>query len=204
LGAVVLVSAVRLVDVAGLRRLWRVRRGDFVLAAITTAGVLVFGVLPGIGVGVGVSLLEVLRRAVLPPTAVLGRLGGQDVWRAADQHADAHTIPGLLVYRFDAPLFFANATVLRTQIHQLVEEADPPVREVVLDTEGMVDMDITGAETLDELLADLRERDVTLVLTRVRTSVRTTLRQVGFEERLGAANFRHRTRDAVADFVRSG
>jgi sulfate permease, SulP family len=202
LGAVVLAAAARMIDVTALRRLWRARRSDFVLAAVTAAGVLVVGVLPGIGVGVAVSLLEVLRRAVMPHTAVLGRVAGRAMWRSADDHEGTRTVPGLLVYRFDAPLFFANADVLREQVLRLVDESDPPVREVVLDAEGIVDMDITGAETLDELLDALDDRGVRMVLARVRTSLRTTLRRLGLDERLGPDAFHYQIRDAAADFVR--
>jgi SulP family sulfate permease len=189
LGAVVLVAAVRMIDPVALRRLWQVRRSDFVMAAVTMGGVLAVGVLPGIGVGIGVSLCEVLRRALLPHTAVLGRVAGHHTWRGADDdHGDLRRVPGLLVYRFDAPLFFANADVLRDQVIRLVDEADPPVRTVVLNAEGMVDMDITGAETLGALLDDLEERGIRLVLARVRTSLRTTLRRLGVEERMGTGN----------------
>jgi SulP family sulfate permease len=200
LGAVVLVAAVRMIDIAALHRLWSVRRSDFVLAAVTAAGVLVVGVLPGIGVGVAVSLLEVLRRALLPPTAVLGRLAGHDIWRSIDGSPDMRTVPGLLVYRFDAPLFFANSDVLREEVVRLVDRADPPAQLVIIDAEGMVDMDITGAEALDRLLDELEERGTRLVLARVRASLRTTLRRLGIEERLGAENFHLRIRDAVAAF----
>jgi sulfate permease, SulP family len=201
LGAVVLVAAARMIDLAALRKLWRVRRSDFVLAIVTAGGVLVVGVLPGIGVGVAVSLLEVLRRAIVPPTAVLGRVMGHTAWRSTDNHDGAHTVPGLLVYRFDAPLFFANAAVLGEEVVRLVDGSDPPVREVVLDAEGVVDIDITGAETLDELLDALDDRGVRLVLARVRTSLRTTLQRMGLEERLGPGSFHMSVRDAVADFV---
>src|SRR5918997_1703215 len=187
-----------MVDLAALHRLWRVRHSDFVMAVTTFADVLALGVLPGIGVGVAVSLLEVLRRAVLPPTAVLGRVAGHSTWRATDdEHGDLHREPGLLVYRFDAPLFFANADVLRDQVVRLVDGSDPPVRTVVLDAEGMVDMDVTGAETLAALLDDLDDRGVRLVLARVRTSLRTTLRRLGVEDRLGADNVHLRVRGAV-------
>jgi SulP family sulfate permease len=108
-----------------------------------------------------------------------------------------HPVPGLLVYRFDAPLFFANADVLRNEVLRLVDRADPPVRTVVLDAEGMVDMDVSGAETLATLLDDLDARGTTLVLARVRRSVRTTLQRLGVEERLGAANIHLSVRDAV-------
>jgi SulP family sulfate permease len=187
-----------MIDIAGLRRLWTARRSDFVLAAVTMVGVLIVGVLPGIAVGVGVSLLEVLRRAVLPPTAVLGRVAGHETWRGtADGEGDLRTIPGLLVYRFDAPLFFANADVLRDQVVRLVDESDPPVRTVVLNAEGIVDMDITGAETLGALLDDLDERHTRLVLARVRTTVRTTMQRLGVEERVGAQNIHLTVRGAV-------
>jgi sulfate permease, SulP family len=199
LGAVVLVAAVRMIDLAALHRLWRVRQSDFVMAVATFAGVLAVGVLPGIGVGIAVSLLEVLRRSVLPPTAVLGRVAGHETWRATDDAGDVHPVPGLLVYRFDAPLFFANADVLHDQVLDLVDRSNPPVRTVVLDAEGMVDMDVSGAETLATLRDDLDARGTRLVLARVRHSLRTTLRHLGLEERLGTANFHLSVRDAVDD-----
>ncbi|QJY47986.1 SulP family inorganic anion transporter [Pseudonocardia broussonetiae] len=202
LGAVVLVASARMVDLDGLRLLWRVRRSDFVLAAVTAGGVLVVGVLPGIGVGVAVSLLEVLRRAVLPPTAVLGRVAGRTAWRTAANHDGSRMVPGLLVYRFDAPLFFANAAVLREEVIDLVDASDPPVREVVIDAEGIVDMDVTGAEALDELMDQLEERSVRLVLVSVRTTLRTTLQRLGLEDRIGAHGFPLRVRDAVVEFRR--
>jgi sulfate permease, SulP family len=198
LGAVVLVAAVRMIDVLALRTLWGARRSDFVLAAVTVAGVLVVGVLPGIAVGVAVSLLEVLRRAVLPPTAVLARVAGRETWRGiADDHGDLETVPGLLVYRFDAPLFFANADVLRDQVVRLVDASDPPARTVVLDAEGIVDLDVTGAETLDALLDDLDERDIRFAMARVRTTVRTTMQHLGVEDRVGEANIHLTIRGAV-------
>jgi SulP family sulfate permease len=202
LGAVVRVASARMVDLTGLRTLWRVRRSDFVLAAVTAGGVLVVGVLPGITVGVAVSLLEVLRRAVLPPTAVLGRVAGRTAWRTAANHDGSRMVPGLLVYRFDAPLFFANAAVLREEVLGLVDASDPPVREVVIDAEGVVDMDVTGAEALAELVDQLEERSVRLVLVSVRTTLRTTLHRLGLEDRIGAHGFPLRVRDAVVEFRR--
>jgi SulP family sulfate permease len=199
LGAVVLVAAVRMIDLTALRRLWTARRSDFVLAAVTVVGVLIVGVLPGIAVGVGVSLLEVLRRAVLPPTAVLGQVAGHHTWRGTteDDGGELRREPGLLVYRFDAPLFFANADVLREQVLRLVDESDPPVHTVVLNAEGIVDLDVTGAEALATLLGDLQARGARLVMARVRASVRTTMRRLGIEDRLGAGNIHLTVRAAV-------
>jgi SulP family sulfate permease len=199
LGAVVLVGAARMIDVAGLHRLWRIRRRDLLMAVVTCAGVLYAGVLPGIAVGVLVSLAEVLRRALAPPTAVLGELAGHSTWRDVD-HNDADTEPGLLVYRFDAPLFFANATVLRTQIIDLVDRADTPVRRVVLDAEGLLDVDVTGGEVLEALLDDLDQRGVDLVVARARTAAQAVLRRIGIVERLGGAGFYLRVADAADAF----
>jgi SulP family sulfate permease len=156
LAAVVLVTALKLIDVSELRRLWRVRTSDFTLALVTLAGVLSLGVLNGIVVGVVASLLEVLRRAVMPHTAVLGRLGGPiRAYRDVQTYEDAETIPGLLVYRFDAPLFFANADVFRNQILRLVDEAEKPVRTVVVNAEAIYDVDTTGIRMLERLQGDL-------------------------------------------------
>jgi sulfate permease, SulP family len=202
LGAVIVLTAIRLVDLRELRRLWRVRRSDFVLALITFAGVLVFGVLGGIGVGVLASLLEVMRRAVLPHTAVLGMVAGTATYRDVEQYADAETLPGLVVYRFDAPVFFANADVFRDQIRELVRDAKVPVREVIVNAEGINDLDTTGIQMLERLLDDLEDQDVHLSWARVRTPLRNLMRSTGLEQRIGAGNFHLRVEDAVAAFSR--
>jgi sulfate permease, SulP family len=202
LGAVIILTAIRLVDLRELRRLWRVRRSDFVLALITFAGVLVFGVLGGIGVGVLASLLEVMRRAVLPHTAVLGMVAGTATYRDIEQYADAETLPGLVVYRFDAPVFFANADVFRDQIRELVRDAKVPVREVIVNAEGINDLDTTGIQMLERLLDDLEDQDVHLSWARVRTPLRNLMRSTGLEQRIGAGNFHLRVEDAVAAFSR--
>ncbi|HEV8372127.1 MAG TPA: sulfate permease [Actinomycetota bacterium] len=202
LGAVIILTAIRLVDLRELRRLWRVRRSDFVLALITFAGVLVFGVLGGIGVGVLASLLEVMRRAVLPHTAVLGMVAGTATYRDVEQYADAETLPGLVVYRFDAPVFFANADVFRDQIRELMRDAKVPVREVIVNAEGINDLDTTGIQMLERLLDDLEDQDVHLSWARVRTPLRNLMRSTGLEQRIGAGNFHLRVEDAVAAFSR--
>jgi SulP family sulfate permease len=204
LGGVVLVSAVKLIDVAGLHRLWRVRKSDFALAMVTFAGVLVVGVLEGIVVGVVVSLLEILRRAILPPTAVLGQVGPSFTYRDVTNYEDAETVPGLVVYRFDAPLFFANAEVFRDQIRDLVRSAPTPVRRLVVSAEGITDMDVTGAEALGRVVEDLLDLGVHLVLARVRTPVRQTLQTLGLEEMIGPENFFLTVADATRDFVPGG
>ena len=198
LGAVVIATAIRLVDIGELRRLWRVRRSDFVLAVVTLAGVLALGVLGGIAVGVLVSLLEVLRRAVLPHTAVLGQVAGTLSWRDVEHYEDAETLHGVIVYRFDAALFFANADVFRDQVRRLVAEAGHPVRSVVVNAEAIYDVDTTGLAVLSRLLDDLTDVGAVLVLARVRASVRDLMRRTGLEERIGAENFHLTVAAAVA------
>jgi SulP family sulfate permease len=201
LGAIVVLTALKLVDVGELRRLWRVHTPDFVLALVTFAGVLALGVLEGIAVGVVASLVEVLRKAVMPHTAVLGRLAGENpVYRDVEQHEHADTSPGLIIYRFDAPLFFANADVFRDQIVRLVDTSPAPVREVIVNAEAMYDIDTTGISTLERLYEDLSARSVRLVFARVKAKPRLLMRKTGFEERIGRDSFVLRVGDAVAEF----
>lgn len=200
LGGVILVSAVRLIDLAGFRRLWHARKSDFVLAVITFAGVLIVGVLPGIAVGVVVSLLDIMRRAILPHTAVLGLISGTPTYRDITNFEDAAAVPGLIVYRFDAPLFFANAEVFRNEIRELVRQARHPVQQVVVSAEGITDMDVTGAEMVGRLLDDLQDLGVRFTMARVRTSLRLTLKSLGLEERVGEENIFLTVADAAQAF----
>jgi SulP family sulfate permease len=201
LGAVVIVTALRLVDIRELRRLWRVRSSDFVLSVVTLAGVLVFGVLHGIAIGVVASLLEVLRRAALPHTAVLGRLRGETpAYRDVEEHEGVQTIPGLIVYRFDAPLFFANAQLFRDELLRLVHEAPAPIRQVIVNAEAVYDIDTTGIRMLERLHGDLAAESVELAFARLKSKPRRLLRAAGLDERVGSENFWLRVDDAVAAF----
>ena len=198
LGAVVIVTAIRLVNVGELERLWRVRTSDFVLALVTLAGVLVFGVLNGIAVGVLASLAEVLRRAAMPHTTVLGRVAGPvRAYRGLDTYPDAETVPGLIVFRFDAPLFFANVDVFRDEILELIDDALEPTRQVIVNADAIYDIDTTGLEMLERLHDDLKARSVRLVFARVKTRTRELMRRTGLEERLGEESFSLRVEDAV-------
>jgi sulfate permease, SulP family len=173
LGAVVIVTALRLVDGRELRRLWHVRSSDFVMAIVTLAGVLILGVLWGIAVGVVASLLEVLRRAAIPHTAVLGRLpGGTPGYRDVEQHEGLQTMPGLIVYRFDAPLFFANADLFRDELLRLVLAAPAPVRQVIVNAEAIYDIDTTGIQMLERLHDDLAAESVRLGFARLKSKPR--------------------------------
>jgi sulfate permease, SulP family len=167
---------------------------------VTLLGVLVFGVLQGIVIGVAVSLLETMRRAILPHTAVLGEVAGSPTFRDIENYEDAATVPGLIVYRFDAPLFFANAEVFKNDIQTLVAMARHPVGQVVVNAEGIVDMDVTGAEALERIIADLHDVGVRITMARVRTSLREMIKEMGLEEKIGSENFFLRVADAASGF----
>lgn len=196
LGGVVLVTAAQLVDRKAMRRLWAVRRVDFALMIVTFVGVVLFGVLGGIVIGVIASLVEMVRRTLQPRTAVLGKVPGSATWRDVKTEG-GETIPGLLVYRFDAPLFFGNADEFRDEIRELVAAGDPPIRAVLVNAEAITDLDTTGVDVVSRLLDDLAAEDVTLTFARVRSPVREMMRRTGLEEKVGSDRFFLQVDDAV-------
>jgi SulP family sulfate permease len=199
LGGVVLVTAAKLFDLKAMRRLWAIRRVDFILMIVTFGSVVLFGVLGGIVIGVIASLVEMVRRTLQPRTAVLGKVPGSSTWRDVKTEG-GETIPGLLIYRFDAPLFFGNADEFRADIRRLAAAGDPPVRAVLVNAEAITDLDTTGVNVLSRLLEDLTAADVSLSFARVRSPVREMMRRTGLEEAIGAARFFLQIDEAVAAF----
>ena len=173
LAAIVITAAIGLIDVAGVRRLYRVRRSEFVLWLAAFGGVALLGVLVGIFVAILLSLGDFVRRAWRPHDAVLGREDALKGYHDIDRHPSARLIPGLLLYRFDAPLFFANAGYFRRRVRDLVTEATHPVRWVVIAAEPITDIDTTAADTIHELLEELREQQVTLAFAELKGRSRT-------------------------------
>lgn len=199
LAAIVIVAGFGLFDLAEFRSLWKFRRGELWLALLTIAAVLGLGMLVGVVVAIGISLLLVVLRAADPNTAVLGRVPGTDTYRDVDGYPDAETFPGLLLYRFDAAVFFANAPKLRDDILRHV--AAHEITAVVIDMEAVHDVDSTGAQVLGEVLDELDRQGVTLELARVRAAIRDELQVAGIEDRLLGAGIHLEVDDAVAAFV---
>jgi SulP family sulfate permease len=202
LAGIVIVAGAGLLNPTDLKALWRYRKIEFGLAAVTVVGVLLFGMLVGIALAVGLSLLDLVMRASSPHTAVLGRVPGTDRYRDVQDVPDAEVVDGLLVYRFDAPLFFANSGHLRDEIADLMEAADHPVREVLIDAEAIYDIDATGAQILSELLDSLNEDGIQLSMARVKSEVREQLVAGGIEGRIGEDHFYLEVDDGVDDFRR--
>lgn len=186
LGALVVYAALRLIDAAEFRRLARFRRSELFLAVATTAAVLGFGVLYGVLVAIALSLMDTLRRIARPHDSVLGYVPGVAGMHDVDDYPDARPVPGLVVYRYDAPLFFANAENFRERALAAVEAADGPVEWFVLNAEAQVDPDLTAVDALEQLRRDLTARGIVFAMARVKSDLRDDLVAAGFIDRVGA------------------
>jgi high affinity sulfate transporter 1 len=184
LAGIVIVAVWGLIDGGLLRRLARVDRREFLLAVACLLGVLAFGVLPGIGIAVGLSLVAFFWRVWHPYHAVLARVEGMKGYHDTRRHPEGRTVPGLVLFRFDAPLFFANAGLFRQRVLGAARYADRPVRLVVAG-EPITDVDSTSADMLLELRDDLAAMGVTLALAEVKGPVMDRMRALGVVERIG-------------------
>jgi len=189
LAAIVIAAAMRLFDLATLRWLWNVRKSEFLLSLAALLGVAVFGVLPGIAIAVALSLADFVRRAWRPHTAVLGRIPGRKGYHDIHRHPEAVQIPGLIIYRFDAPMFFANAEFFSDGVKRAIATRQEPITWIVLAAEPITDIDTSAAEALDQLLDDLQVESVQLVLAELKGPVKDRLRSYGLYDRLGDDRF---------------
>jgi SulP family sulfate permease len=185
LAAVVVYAATRLVDVPELVRFARFRRSELVLALATTVSVLVLDVLLGIVVAIGLSVLDLLRKVARPHDGILGTVPGLAGMHDVDDYPAAEQLPGLVVYRYDSPLFFANADDFRTRALAAVDDAAGPVHWFILNVEANIDTDITGADALEELRVELAKRGIVFALARLKQDLRDQLVRTGLLERIG-------------------
>ncbi|WP_082591642.1 SulP family inorganic anion transporter [Terrabacter sp. Soil810] len=188
LGAVVVYAAVRLVDIPEMRRIGAFRRSELVLALSTTAAVLLFGVLPGIGAAIALSVLDLLRRIVHPHDGVLGYVPDVAGMHDIDDHPNAVQVPGLVVYRYDSPLFFANSDDFVTRAIQVVDEArhHGRVEWFLLNAEANTEVDLTAVDALETLRSTLSDRGIRFAMARVKEDMRLSLDAGGFVEKVGA------------------
>ena len=185
LGGVVIYAAVRLIDWPELRRIARFRRSELVLSLTTTAGVLIFDVLYGIGVAIAVSIADLLRRIAKPHDGILGYVPGIAGMHDVDDYPTARQVPGLVVYRYDSPLFFANAEDFRTRALAAVDAADNHVEWFLLNAEANSEVDLTAVDALDDLYQTLSARGIVFAMARVKYELRETLRAGGFVQKVG-------------------
>jgi high affinity sulfate transporter 1 len=185
LGAMVVYAAVRLIDIAAFRRLAKFRRSELILALLTACAVLIFGVLYGVLAAVGLSILDLLRRVARPHDSVLGFVPGVAGMHDIADYPQAQLEPGLLVYRYDAPLFFANAEDFRTRAMAAVDANPDPVRWFVLNAEANVEVDLTALDAVDQLRRDLTRRGIVFAMARVTWHLRVALDAAGLLDTIG-------------------
>jgi len=174
LAAVVIAASLSLADIPGTVRLWRQRRVEFLLSVAAFLGVALLGVLQGIAVAVALSILNVFRRAWWPYQTTLGRVRGMPGYHDRALHPDAEELPGLVIFRFDAPLFFANVRTFRDQIRRLAA-AEPRPRWILIAAEPITDVDATAADVLADLDAELNAAGISLVFAELKDPVRAKL-----------------------------
>nr|NLI49384.1 STAS domain-containing protein [Propionibacterium sp.] len=179
LGGAIIYAAGRLIDVPEIRRIARFRRSELVLAAATAVAVVGFGVLAGIGLAVGLSILNLVRRIARPHDGVLGYVPGLPGMHDVDDYATATQVPGLVVYRYDAPLVFANAENFLARALRAIDHSPTPVEWFVLNVEANVEVDLTSVDTLAELRDMLRRRGIEFALARVKQDLRVDLAAAG-------------------------
>jgi len=199
LGAVVIAAAISLADVPGTVRLWHQRRIEFSLSVIAFLGVALIGVLPGIALAVALSVLNVFRRAWWPYQATLGRADGVAGFHDLRSYPEANLLPGLVIFRFDAPLIFANARVFREQLRRLARE-DPPPTWILIAAEPITDVDTTAADMLEDLDEELNDRGISLVFAELKTPVRDKIDRYELTRTINPAHFFPTLDDAVAAY----
>lgn len=190
LGAVVVYAATKLVSLGDFVRLRRFRKRELMLALITLVGTVVYGILAGVGLAIALSLLEMGQRLARPHSAVLGRVPGLAGMHDVSDYPNAETLPGLVIYRYDAPLFFANISDFRRHVQRIVEEehaAYPgePLRWFLVNVEAVTEVDITAADGLRALHDDLVAQGIRLGLVRIKRELFDPLQRSGVTELIG-------------------
>lgn len=200
LAAIVVAASFVLFDREGVVWLWKVRRSEFLLSAGAFFAVVLIGVLEGIAVAVGLSIANFIRRAWRPYSTELTRVDGLKGYHDVRRHPDGRRIPGLLLFRFDAPLFFANAAEFGRRLQAaLAERSD--IQRVVVAAEPITDIDTTGAEVMSMLLDDLDRRGVTFAFAELKGPAKDRLRRYGLYDRIGSDHFYATVGSAVRHHV---
>jgi anti-anti-sigma factor len=198
LGAVIIEAVISgMIDIPEMRRLYRVKRFDFGIAVAAILGVLSFGVLAGIVIGVVLSLGWMVYVTATPRMPVLGRARGSHVFQELDAHPDGEQFPGILALRLDGGLFFATADALGDRIREVAVSADPPLTAVVLDCQGIDFIDSQGSAKLGESVELARANGIAFRLARVKPSVMEVLSRDGVLERVGADHIHNDVNEAV-------
>ncbi len=198
LAAVVVASAMGLFEIADLARIFRIQRWEFWLSVVCFVGVAVFGAIPGIGLAIVIAIIEFLWDAWRPYSAVLGRAKDVAGFHDITRYPDARQIPGLVLFRWDAPLFFANAELFKQRALDTVAKSVAPVRWLVVAAEPITSVDVTAADALAELDDTLQEAGIELCFAELKDPVKDKLKRFGLFARIGESFF-FPTIEAAAD-----
>jgi SulP family sulfate permease len=202
LGAVIVVAGITIVDVAAWRSLAAIDRVEVAIAGVTTACVVVFGVLQALVVAVGLSIIDTVRRSARPYDAVLGWVPDLQGYRNVAIYPSAQVTPGVVVYRLDDRLFFANAGYVKGRVLEAIRAAPTETEWVVFDAEAVNHIDATGMEALIDLTRDLRRDGISLVVARLRTRMKPDFDVSGLTDEVGPEHFYPSVKLAVDAFVR--
>jgi len=189
LAAVVIAAAIGLFEFQDLARIFRIQRWEFWLSIACFVGVAVLGVIPGIGLAIAIAVIEFLWDGWRPYHAVLGRVNGLRGYHDIKFYPDARRIPGLVLFRWDAPLFFANAELFHQRLLEAVAQSPTPARRIIVAAEPVTSIDVTSADMLDELDQQLRTSEIELRFAEMKSPVQDKLKRFELFERFGAANF---------------
>ncbi len=198
LAAVVIASAIGLFEIADLVRIFRIQQWEFWLSMVCFVGVAVFGAIPGIGLAIVIAIIEFLWDAWRPYSAVLGRAKGVAGFHDVTRYPDARQIPGLVLFRWDAPLFFANAELFKQRVLDTVAKSVAPVRWLIVAAEPITSVDVTAADALAELDGTLHEAGIELCFAELKDPVKDKLKRFGLFARIGESFF-FPTIEAAAD-----
>lgn len=201
LAAVVIASAIGLMEITDLRRIWRIQRWEFWLSMGCLLGVALLGAIPGIGLAIVVAVIEFLWDGWRPHSAVLGRVDGVKGYHDIARHPTARVVPGLVMFRWDAPLFFANAELFKRRVLDAVAKSPTPVRWMLVGAEPITSVDVTSADALDELDKSLREAGIDLCFAEMKDPVKDKLKRFGLFSSLGEHRFFATLGEAVSRYL---
>jgi MFS superfamily sulfate permease-like transporter len=203
LAAVVIASAMGLFEVADLIRIFRIQQWEFWLSMVCFVGVAVLGAIPGIGLAVVVAVIEFLWDGWRPHSAVLGRADGVKGYHDITRYPNARQVPGLVLFRWDAPLFFANAELFKERVLEVARTAPAPVHWLVVAAEPVTSVDVTAADTLDELAKSLRGLGINFCFAELKDPVKDKLKRFGLFAQIGEGRFFPTVGAAVSSYLES-
>jgi len=203
LAAVVMASAIALIEVADLRRIYRMQRWEFWLSMLCLAGVVGFGAIAGIALAIAIAVIEFLWDGWRPYSAVLGRVDNVKGYHDISRYPESRQIPGLILFRWDAPLFFANAELFRDRVMMAVESSATKVNWLVVGAEPVTSIDVTSADTMDELDHTLARAGIRLCIAEMKDPVKDKLKRFGLFSQFGEERFYATVGEAVSSYLKA-